>query len=140
MINKHNFWKMVSGVFTFLSIGKIIFEKIVGYFDKNYAENILTIFIVTVIATFLLSLHKYFQSVSILLIMIVQYVLFIGSVMGAAWLEDYFVGIHPNGYRDMFWSTTIPYIVLSGIYYMSFFRQVKKANTILMEINQKQME
>lgn len=136
MINKHNFWTIVSGVFTILSVGKIIFENIVGHFDMYYAENILTIFAVTVIATFLISLHKYLSNISILLVMIIQYVLLIGSVMGVIWIESHFTEMHPNGYRDMFWSVTIPYILLSGIYYISFYRQVKKANTMLMELNQ----
>lgn len=42
--------------------------------------------------------------------------------------ESRFTDMHPNAYRDMFFSVTIPYIVLAGLYYISFFRQVKKPN------------
>ena len=34
----------------------------------------------------------------------------------------------------MFLSFTIPYIILAGIYYMSLFREIKKANKILEEL------
>ncbi|MDE6529288.1 MAG: hypothetical protein K2K96_00780 [Lachnospiraceae bacterium] len=136
MIDKHNFWSIVSGVFTCLLIGKIILESIMGYRDVNYAENILTLFIITVVATAILGMHKYLQNVPVLLVMFLQYVGLIGSVMGAIWIISRFTDVAPGGYQDMFWSVTIPYVVLAGVYYISFFREVKKANELLLEINQ----
>ena len=136
MIDKHNFWSIVSGVFTCLLIGKIILESIMGYRDVNYAENILTLFIITVAATAILGMHKYLQNVPILLVMFLQYVGLIGSVMGAIWVISCITDVSPSGYRDMFWSVTIPYVVLAGVYYISFFREVKKANALLLEMNQ----
>lgn len=136
MIDKHNFWSIVSGVFTCLLIGKIILESIMGYRDVNYAENILTLFIITVAATAILGMHKYLQNVPILLVMFLQYVGLIGSVMGAIWVISCITDVSPSGYWDMFWSVTIPYVVLAGVYYISFFREVKKANALLLEMNQ----
>lgn len=135
MIDKHNFWSIVSGIFTCLTIGKIVWESIAGHRDEYYVENILSIFVITVVATFILSIHKYLQNVPVLLVMIIQYVVLIGSVMGAIWIESRFVDVNPNGYLDMFWSVTIPYVALAGIYYISFFWKVKKANMMLMEMN-----
>lgn len=140
MIDKHNFWSIVSGVFTCLLIGKIILETIMGHRDVYYIENILTLFGITVVATFILSLHKYLQNVPILLVMLLQYVILIGSVMGAIWIGSHFMDVNPEGYREMFWSVTIPYVVLAGIYYISFFREVKMANALLLEINKEEKE
>lgn len=140
MIDKHNFWSIVSGVFTCLLIGKIIWEGITGHRDVYYIENILTLFGITVVATFILSIHKYLQNVPVLLVMLLQYVVLIGCVMGTIWLGSHFMNVNPNGYRDMFWSVTIPYVVLAGIYYISFFREIKKANALLLEMNQEENE
>ncbi len=136
MIDRHNFWSMLSGVFTCLLIGKIILEGIMGHRDIYYIENILRLFVITVVATFILSMHKYLQNIPALLVMLFQYVVLIGCVMGELWIESFFCDVTPGGYRDMFWSVTIPYVVLAGVYYISFFREVKKANALLLEINQ----
>lgn len=135
MIDKHNFWNLVSGVFTCLLIGKILLEGLGGHRDAYYVENILTLFGITVLATFILSLHKYMQNVPVLLVMLLQYVILIGCVMGGIWLGSFFTEISPNGYRDMFWTVSIPYVVLAGMYYISFFWEVKKANALLQEMN-----
>lgn len=131
MIDRHNFVSIVSSVFTCLLIGKIIIESIMGYRDVYYVENILTLFVITVVATFILSMHQYLPNVPILLVMLLQYAVLIGGVMGAIWIESHFVDIHPDAYKDMFWSVTVPYVVLAGIYYISFFRNIKKANALL---------
>lgn len=131
MIDRHNFGAIVSSVFTCLLIGKIILESIMGYRDVYYVENILTLFVITVLATFILSMHQYLSNVPTLLVMLFQYVVLIGGVMGAIWIETHFVDIHPDAYKDMFWSVTVPYVVLAGVYYISFFRNVKKANALL---------
>ena len=135
MIDRHNFWSIVSGVFTCLLMGKIILEGITGFHDKYYIENILTMFVITVVATAILSMHKFLRNVPLLLVMLLQYVALIGSVMGGVWVVSHFTDMDMNAYRDMFLSVTIPYIVLAGVYYISFFREVKKANKLLAEIN-----
>lgn len=136
MIDRHNFWSIVAGVFSSLVIGKIILEIAMGQRDAYYIENILTIFVITVVATFILSLHKHLQNVPVMLVMILQYVILIGTVMGGIWIGTKFTDVSPSAYKDMFWSVTIPYVVLAGIYYISFFWEVKSANKMLMELNQ----
>ena len=131
MIDRHNFISIVSSVFTFLLIGKIVIESIMGYRDIYYVENILTLFVITVAATFILSMHQYLPNVPILLVMLLQYAVLIGGIMGAIWIESHFVDIHSDAYKDMFWSVTVPYVVLAGVYYISFFRNIKKANALL---------
>ncbi len=135
MIEKNNFWSIVSGVFTCLLIGKLLMESISGHRDVYYIENIFTMLGITVVATFILSLHKYLQNVPVILVMLLQYVILIGSVMGGLWIMSRFSEMNPEGYKDMFWTVTIPYVVLAGIYYISFFWEVKRANALLLELN-----
>ena len=135
MIEKNNFWSIVSGVFTCLLIGKLLMESLSGHRDVYYIENIFTMFGITVVATFILSLHKYLQNVPVVLVMLLQYVILIGCVMGGIWMISQFSEVNPEGYKDMFWTVTIPYVLLAGIYYISFFWEVKKANALLMELN-----
>lgn len=122
-----------------LVIGKIIWESAMGHRDVYYIENILTMFVITVVATFILSLHKYLQNVPILLVMLLQYAILIGVVMGGIWIGTKFMHMSQNAYKDMFWSEAIPYRVLAGIYYISFFMEVKNANKMLMELNQNEI-
>ncbi|MFG6355641.1 MAG: hypothetical protein K1W26_02280 [Acetatifactor sp.] len=131
MIDRHNFWPTVSGVFTCLLIGKIALESIWGVRDEHYAENIIALFVITFMATLLLSMHRYLQNMPVLLVMLLQYGVLMGGVMGAMWLGTHFTDMHTNACRDMFWSVTIPYVALAGVYYISFFWNIKKANTLL---------
>ena len=135
MIEKSNFLSIVCGVFTCLLIGKLVLESLSGHRDAYYIENIFFMFGVTVVATFILSLHKYLQSFPVALVILVQYVVLIGCVMGGLWLMSRFSEMNPEGYKDMFWTVTIPYAVLAGMYYVSFFVEVKKANRLLAELN-----
>ncbi len=131
MIDRHNFWSTVCRVFTCLLIGKIALESIMGIRDAFYAENIAMLFVITFVATLVLSMHKHLQNIPALLVMLLQYAVLMGSVMGAVWVGSHFSDTHPNAYRDMFWSVTVPYVVLAGIYYISFFWNIKKANALL---------
>lgn len=137
MINRHNFVSVVSSVFTCLLIGKIILEGIMGHRDVYYVENILTLFVITVAATLILSMHQFLPNVPALWVMLLQYAVLIGCVMGATWIESLFKDMHPNAYKDMFWSVTVPYVILAGLYYISFFRKIKKANALLKIIQDK---
>lgn len=131
MINKHNFWSTVCSIFTCLLFGKIILEGIIGYRDINYVENIITLFVITVVATLILSVHKYLPNTPALLVAVIQYAVLISLVMAAIWIESHFVDMSPNAYRDMFRSVTVPYVLLAGFYYISFFKKIKEANELL---------
>lgn len=135
MIDRHNFWSIVSGVFTCLLLGKLILESAMGIRDAYYVENIFSLFVIIVVATAILSMHKYLLKAPVLLVMLLQYLALISSVMGGIWLLSHFTEMHESSYRDMFYCVSIPYIVLAGIYYISFFLEVKKANKLLAELN-----
>lgn len=131
LINRKNFIPTVCIVYTILSIFKIVLESLVcGVLDNNY-ENFIWMFAISVIATFALSLHYYLKNFPIWLVMIGQYLVVLALIVLCIWIEGKFFTLHPNAYKDMFWSFTIPYIVGATVYYISFWNEVKRANVII---------
>jgi hypothetical protein len=134
LINKKNFLSIVCTVYTIISLGKIIAEKMMGQSDQYYVENFITIFIISVAATLVLGLHYYLQKVPVILVMIGQYIFLVGIIMFGIWIESHFTTVAPSGYRDMFLSFTGPYIIGAIIYYISYLLQLRKANRTLAEL------
>jgi hypothetical protein len=73
-------------------------------------------------------MHRFFHKVPLLFVMIGQYILVIGGVMAGIFIMSKFMEVSPAAYRDMFIQITLPYIVFAGIYYIAYFREIKKAN------------
>ena len=76
---------------------------------------------------------------SLLLVMIGQYAVVIGGVFLFIFVAGMFMEVSPNAYRELFWQITLPYIILAGIYYISYFTEVKKANQNLNELKKAMM-
>lgn len=136
IIDKQNFWSVVCKVFTLLLLGKILLEFIVQGFFGNYQENILIMFGLSLLATFVLSQYYRFQKYPLLLVILGQYILLIGVVMLITWIGGWFGELHHNAYRDMFLSFTIPYVISVIIYYTAVFHEIKSANQTLKEIKE----
>lgn len=137
VINKKNFIPTICVVYTALSLFKIIYEVMLsGRIEHNY-ENFLWMLTISVVATFVLSMHQYLQSFPIWLVIIGQYLVLISLISLLVWIEGHFVDLHPDAYGDMFWSVTIPYISGAAAYYYNFWIKVKKANAILRDLKEK---
>ena len=136
IIDKQNFWNVVCKVFTLLLFGKILLEFIVQGVFGNYQENILLMFGLSLLATFVLSQYYRFQKYPLLLVILGQYILLIGVVMLITWIGGLFSELHHNAYRDMFLSFTIPYIIGVIVYYTAVFHEIKSANQALKEIKE----
>ena len=134
MIDKKNFFPIVCVIFTVLVLGKILLEAIVQNLFGGYQENILTMFALSLIGTFILSLHYRFQELPVLAVIIVQYLVLVGVVAALVWVMSFFEPIHENGYRDMILSFSIPYGIAAAVYYISFFYEVRRANKTLEKI------
>ena len=80
MIDKKNFFPIVCVIFTVLVLGKILLEAVVQNLFGGYQENILTMFALSLIGTFILSLHYRFQELPVLAVIIVQYLVLVGVV------------------------------------------------------------
>lgn len=134
LINKKNFLSIICSVYTIISLSKIIVEIMLGHKDTFYAENFLTIFIISVVATLVLGLHYYLQNVPLLIVILGQYIFLVGIIMLGLWIESNFIRIEAAGYRDMYVSFTGPYVIGASAYYVTFLLQLRKANRTLAEL------
>lgn len=134
MIDKKNFFPIVCVIFTVLVLGKILLEAVVQNLFGGYQENILMMFALSLIGTFILSLHYRFQEFPVLAVIIVQYLVLVGVVIALVWVMSFFEPIHENGYRDMILSFSVPYGIAAAVYYISFFYEVRRANKTLEKI------
>lgn len=91
----------------------------------------------TTIAVVILYSHNLFERVSPLVMVIIQYVLAMGTVFLFVYIQSFFIELHPDGYKDVFRSFTTFYIIGAGIYYIYVFRDAKKQNDLLQEIKNK---
>lgn len=140
IINKRNFFPIVSVVFTILVLSKILLEAIVQNVFGGYQENLVLMFLLSLLATLVLSQHYRFQSFPLLVVMLLQYLLLIGVVMLITWLASFFEPLHEDGYRDMFLSFSIPYLAGSVIYYISLFFEIRRVDQAIKDIRRCQNE
>lgn len=122
-------------VFTLMSVIGAVVNIIAGTETNNI--NVLVMFATCAIATFVLFLHKLFDSVSPLVMIIVQYLVACALVGLMLWLVSMFISpITPKGWFEFYRSFTIPYIFLAGFYYYRVFSETKKQNKLIQEIKE----
>lgn len=138
LINKQNFFPTVCVIFTLLVLGKIVLEAAVAGIFADYQKNLLTMFGLSLTATFVLSQHYRFGELPLPAVILGQYVILIGAVMLVTWVSSFFEPLHPNGYRDMFVSFTVPYVIGAAAYYASLFCETRRINKELEEIRRYQ--
>ena len=123
-------------VYSIMSVIGAIVNIIAGTETNNI--NVLVMFATCAIATFVLFLHKLFDSVSPLVMIIVQYLVACVLVGLMLWLVGVFISpITPQGWFEFYRSFTIPYIFLAGFYYYRVFSEAKKQNKLVREIQEK---
>ena len=111
--------------YTFVSVTGAIVNIIAGTETNNI--NVLVMFACCAIATFVLFLHKLFDRISPLAMMIIQYLIASGLIAVMLLLIDKFVDpITPRGWFEFYRSFTIPYIILAGFYYYRVFSRQKR--------------
>lgn len=140
IINKRNFFPIVSVVFTILVLSKVLLEAIVQNVFGGYQENLVMMFLLSLLATLVLSQHYRFQRFPLLVVMLLQYLLLIGAVMLFTWLSSFFEPLHEDGCRDMLLSFTIPYLAGAVIYYISLFIEIKRVDQTIKDIRRYQNE
>jgi len=135
LINKNNFISIVCISFTLLVCGKLLLEKSMGFTDVHYTENIFTCLFFSVIITAILALHFYMLRFPLIPVLIVQYLSVIGVTAGFVKLADMIGNTSTNAMWQMVLSVTIPFVVSAIVYYITYFKQIKKANDIIAELN-----
>lgn len=119
-------------------IWKVILEALKGVTDVQYGKNLMLMFLITCLATAILHLYEKLQKYPLIPVIIGQYVLLIGIVTGGVFFAEKIgiTEIAAAGYRDLFISVTVPYIVGAIIYYAVFFIDIKRANRMLMKMEE----
>ncbi len=136
IINKHNFFCIVCVIYTVLSVCKIVLEAFVQGIFGNYQENLLVMFFLSLVATFVLSQYYRFQKYPLLICIVVQYIILLALAMLAIWFSGQFNPLHKDAYKDMFWSFSVPYAAGAVIYYISLFNEIRRANQSLKKIKE----
>lgn len=137
IIDKKTFIPTVCVVYTVLSMSKIVLEASLQNKFGNYQSNLLMMLFLSFLATLVLSQHYRLQQIPLIVVVIGQYLLLMGVILVISWISGFYTELHPNAYRDMFLSFTIPYIIGAAIYYINVFREVKNANEIIKSIKKK---
>ncbi len=135
MITRRNFFPTVCVVYTIMVLCKVLLELTKGSNDTNYGINLIVMFLVACFATFVLSLHQFLESIPLLFVIILQYLVVIGCTMLGIYVGGSFLELAATAYKDMFISVTVPYVVGAAIYYVMYFREVKRANQNLVKLN-----
>ena len=133
-------WKQyaltVCTVYTCVVIWKVIVETLQGVIDVQNGKNLLIMFLITCLATAILYSYEKMQSFPLIPVIIGQYVLVMGIVLGGIFFAEKIgiTQIDAGGYRDLFISVTVPYGVGAIIYYVVFFINIRKANRMLQKM------
>lgn len=135
LITKHNFFYIVCVSFTLITTGKLLLEKIDGFTDRYYSENIFTILAISILGTLVLATHYYLRRFPFIPVFIGQYLVTIGIVCLAIRIGQEFTDFAPTAYKDMIISVTIPFVIGAIVYYVAFFHEIKKANKLLENMN-----
>lgn len=136
LIDKSNFLSTVCVVFTCLTLGKVVLEAFFTGVFGNYQENLLMMFGISALATFVLSQHYRLERFPLVAVIVGQYVVLIAAVMLIIWVSGFFEELHENAYRDMFRSFTVPYVIAAAVYYISLYFEIKKADRLLQEVKE----
>lgn len=134
LISKKNIIPIICITYTVLSVSLTIYEIIVNGKMNPAQLNIFLFLILSVLGVVVLSQHYRFERFSPLTMIIVQYAIAIAVILISLKTASFFVDIHPDGYRDMTLSFSIPYIIGAIIYYIALRLEVKKQNKLLENI------
>lgn len=142
LITKKNIIPIICITYTVLSVSLTIYEIIVTGKMNPTQLNIFLFLILSILGTVVLSQHYRFEMFSPLTMFIVQYAICIAVILIFLKAASFFVDIHPDGYRDMTLSFSVPYIFGAIIYYIALRIEVKKQNKLLENIkkNRKQFK
>ena len=90
--------------------------------------------LLSILGVLILSQHYRLERFSPLAMVIIQYVIAVAVILISLKAASYITDIHPDGYRDMILSFSIPYFIGAVVYYISLMLEVRKQNRILEKI------
>lgn len=137
LINKRNIVPIICITYTLVSVISSIFEIIYKSEMNPTQLNMFLFLILSILGVGVLSQHYRFERFSPLTMIILQYVIAVAVIVISLWTASFFVDIHPDGYKDMTLSFSIPYFIGAVIYYVCLRLEVKEQNRLLRNIKEK---
>jgi len=137
IINKKNILPIICITYTVVSIFSTILEIIYNGEMKPPQLNTFLFLILSILGVCVLSQHYRFERFSPLTMIIMQYVIAVAVIIVSLWIASFFADIHPDGYKDMTLSFSIPYFIGTVIYYVCLRAEVRKQNSLLENIKKK---
>lgn len=138
LIHKKNVLSVICITYTISSVVLTVYE----IFDKGEMNptqfNMFLFLLLSVLGVGVLSQHYRLERFSPLAMILIQYVIAVVIILISLKTASYFVDIHPNGYRDMTISFSIPYFIGTVIYYIFLRLELRKQNRILEKIKRDQ--
>ena len=120
-------------VYTIVSVGGALVNMLAGTETNNW--NVLVMFVSCAIATFVLYMHKLFDNLSPLLMIVLQYLISCVLVGAMLLILSLVLGpMSPRGWFEYYRSFTIPYIIFAALYYYRVFSETKKQDRLIREI------
>ena len=121
--------------YTIVSVVGAIINIMAGTETNN--ANVIMMFIFCNISVFVLSIHKFFEKLSPLAMIIIQYVVACALCSLAVYIGTFFYGpVTPRGWFELFRSFTIPYTIVAALYYYRLWDDAKKQQNLLKEIQE----
>ena len=119
--------------YTIVSVCGAIINMLAGTETNN--ANVILMFVFCNIAVFVLSIHKFFEKLSPLAMIIIQYVVALALCVVAILIATIFWGpVSSRGWFEFFRSFTIPYVIGAALYYYRLWDEAKKQQNLLKEI------
>ena len=134
LISKKNVIPIICISYTIVSIILTIFEIIVNGKMNPTQLNMFLFLFLSILAVGILSQHYRLDRFSPLSMIIIQYLFAVAIILISLKVSSFFVDIHPDGYKDMTISFSIPYFIGMVIYYIYLRLEVRKQNRILAKI------
>lgn len=134
LVNKKNVISIICITYTVVSIVLGTLEIIVKREINPSQLNMFLCLFLSILGVGVLSQHYRLEKFSPLTMVIIQYLAAVAIILISLKIASYFTNIHPDGYRDMTISFSIPYFIGAVIYYICLRLEVRKQNQILEKI------
>ena len=134
IINKKNIVPVVCMTYTFISMILTLLEVITKGKVNPTQLNMFLCLLLSILGVLVLSQHYRLERFSPLAMVTIQYVAAVAIILIPLKAASYVTDVHPDGYRDMILSFSIPYFIGAVVYYISLMLEVRKQNRILEKI------
>lgn len=134
LINRRNAIPVICITYTVVSIVLTIYEIIVTGSMNPTQLNMFLFLVLSILGVAVLSQHYRFDRFSPLAMIILQYLTAEIIILVSLKTSSFFTDIHPDGYRDLTLSFSVPYFIGAVIYYICLRLEVNRQNRLLEQL------